>query len=381
MTIVVKPVSTWRERRQFLHLPWLLYRDHPNWVPPLRQMQKELVGYARHPFQQIADIQTFLALKDGEPVGRIAAILNRASNDHFDEQRGYWGFFESIDDSNVADPLFESVRGWFAERGITAVRGPTNPSMNYECGLLIDGFDMPPTFLMPYNPPYYQRLVESYGWVKVQDLFTYVGTADQLGTLDPKLLRILQGAKERFDVKIRPINKRRFKEEIALYLSIYNRSMAGMWGFVPLTEAEIKRMSSELKMLILPDLVLVAEVDGKPAGAVLGMPDYNPRIKKIDGRLLPFGWMTLLSRKPFKRFRAIATTVLPEYQMWGVAIVLLAGLVPEFVKAGLHEAEFSWVAESNHLSRSSLERGGAKYEKTHRMYDWPAGETSERGSV
>ena len=377
MSVAVKPVSTWRERRQFLRLPWQIYRDFPYWVPPLRQMQKELVGYARHPFQQIAEIQTFLALRDGEPVGRIAAILNHASNRHFDEQRGYWGFFESIDDAAVAGPLFDAARGWLAERGISSVRGPTNPSMNYECGLLIDGFDMPPTFLMPYNPPYYQRLIESYGWVKTQDLFTFVGSVDQLATLDPKLKRIWEGANERFNINVRPIDKRRFKEEITLFLNIYNRSMASMWGFVPLTEEEIKRMASELKMLILPQLALVAEVDGKPVGSVFGMPDYNPRIKKIDGRLLPFGWLTLLSRKPFRRFRAISTTVLPEYQMWGISVVLLAGLIPAVKDSGLHEAEFSWVAESNHLSRSSLQRGGAKYEKTHRMYDWPEGEKAD----
>jgi hypothetical protein len=371
MKVEIRPVSTWTERRQFLNLPWQIYRGNAHWVPPLRKMQKELVGYARHPFQEISEQQTFLAYGDGKPVGRISAIVNHASNRHFNEQRGYWGFFESIDDAAVAHGLFDAARGWLAERGMTAVRGPANPSMNYECGLLIDGFEMQPTFMMPYNLPYYQRLVESYGWVKTQDLFTYIGIAEQLQTLDPKLRRVHDGALERFDIKIRPVDKRRFKEEIALYLEIYNRSMAGMWGFVPLTAGEIKRIASELKMLILPELIQVAEVDGKPAGAVLGMPDYNPRIKQIDGKLFPFGWMTLLSRKPFKRFRAISTTVLPEFQMWGVSIVLLAALIPEFLRLNLQEVEFSWVAESNHLSRSSLQRGGAKYEKTHRMYDWP----------
>lgn len=371
MKVDVRPVSSWSQRRQFLNLPWRLYRGNPHWVPPLRKTQKELVGYAKHPFQEISEQQTFLALRDGEPVGRISAILNEASNRHFDEQRGYWGFFESIDDAAVAHSLFDVVRDWFAKRGIKSVRGPTNPSMNYECGLLIDGFEMQPTFMMPYNPPYYQQLVESYGWVKTQDLFTYIGIAEQLQTFDPKLRRVYEGAKERFDIQIRPISKQNFKEEISLYLEIYNRSMAGMWGFVPLTEGEIKRIASELKMLIMPELAQVAVVDGKPAGAVFGIPDYNPRIKKIDGRLFPFGWMTLLSNKPFKRFRAISTTVLPEFQMWGVSIVMLAALIPEFIKLNLQEVEFSWVAESNHLSRSSLQRGGAKYEKTHRMYDWP----------
>lgn len=371
MKVEVRPVSTWQERRQFLNLPWQIYRNNAYWVPPLRRMQKELVGYAKHPFQEVSEQQTFLALGDGKPVGRISAIINHAANRHFDEKRGYWGFFESIDDQAVAHGLFDAVRSWLTERGMTAVRGPANPSMNYECGLLIDGFEMQPTFMMPYHLPYYQQLVESYGWVKAQDLITFIGVASQLDKLDPKLRRVHDGALERFDIQIRPADKRNFQAEIALYLEIYNRSMAGMWGFVPLTEGEIKRIAAELKMLILPELVQVAVVDGKPAGAVLGMPDYNPRIRQIDGRLFPFGWMTLLSRKPFKRFRVISTTVLPEYQMWGVSIVLLTALVPEFLRLNLQEAEFSWVAESNHLSRASLERGGATYEKTHRMYDWP----------
>jgi hypothetical protein len=371
MELEIIPVTTSRQRRQFLQLPWRLYAHDEMWVPPLRQMQKELVGYARHPFQDNAQIQTFLALRNGEPVGRIAAILNRFANQHFGEERGYWGFFESVDDVNVAHRLFDAVRDWFGERSIRAIRGPANPSMNYECGLLIDGFHLPPTFLMPYNPPYYQHLVESYGYVKAQDLFTFVGTDDQLGTLDPKLQKIMEGAKERFNVVLRPLSKRRFKDEITMFLDVYNRSMAGMWGFVPLTGGEIKRMSKELKMLILPELAIVAEIDKQPIGVVFGMPDYNPRIKKIDGRLFPFGFLTLLSRKPFTRFRAISTTVVPEYQMWGLGLVLLAGLIPAFKAAGLQEAEFSWVAESNHLSRSSLERGGARLEKTHRMYDSP----------
>jgi hypothetical protein len=371
MDVVVKPVSTRREQKQFLELPWQIYRDYPHWVPPLRRMQRELVGYAPHPFQDVADMRTFLAYGDGKPVGRIAAILNHAANRFSGDLRGYWGFFESVNDPHVAAKLFDAARGWLAERGIYAVRGPANPSLNYECGLLIDGFDLDPTFLMPYNPPYYQELVEGYGWQKVQDLITYVGTVDQLETLDPKLLAVAEGARERFNIVVRPLNKRRYAEEIAMFLEVYNRSMAGMWGFVPLTDAEIKRMSKEMKMLLIPELALVVEVDGKVAGAVLGMPDYNPRIKKIDGRLFPFGFLTLLSRKPFVRFRAISTNVLPEYQMWGITLVLLGGFIPAIRKSGLQEAEFSWVAESNRLSRSSLERGGAKREKTHRMYDWP----------
>ena len=300
METIVKPVETRRERKQFLSLPWQLYRDDPNWIPPLRQNQKELVGYARHPFHEVAEVQTFLAFADGQPCGRIAAILNHAHNKYHNERLGFWGFFESIDDQEVANELFDAVRQWLAERDIHQLRGPCNPSLNYECGLLIEGFHSPPTFMMTYNPPYYQRLVEGYGFRKSQDLFAYWGPVDMVYKLDKKLAFIADEAAERFDIKIRPIDKSRFqaRDRDCFSTSTISRS-AGTWGFVPLSKHEIEHMSAEMKHLIIPELALFATVDGEPIGAVFGMPDYNPRIKQIDGRLFPFGFLTLLNkRKP-----------------------------------------------------------------------------------
>ena len=155
---------------------WDLYRDDPMWVPPLRGEFKRLVGWKYHPFQEIGDIQTFLARREGKVVGRIAAIVNHEHNRHFNEHRGFFGFFECIDDQDVAHALFDAVRAWLAEQNMQAVRGPTNPSLNYELGLLIDGFDDPPTFMMTYNPPYYAELIETYGFLKAQDLYAYSGT-------------------------------------------------------------------------------------------------------------------------------------------------------------------------------------------------------------
>ncbi len=368
--LTIQPVESKQQQRWFLRLPWDIYRDDPHWIPPLRQNQKELVGYAPHPFYQDADARTFLAMRNGRPCGRVAALINHAHNRRYDEQLGFFGFFESVDDTEVAAGLFEAARAWLRQHGIEHVRGPCNPSLNYELGLLVDGFDSPPTFMMTYNPPYYERLIEAAGFRKEQDLYAFWGHVDMLQSLDEKLAFILQEATRRFDVKMRCLDRRRFAQEVKMFLDIYNRSLVGTWGFVPLSDAEVEHIGESLKHLIVPEMTSVAEVDGKPVGAVFGLLDYNPRIKRIDGRLFPLGFLRLLwNRRQIKRVRLISTNVLPEYQRWGLGLVLMGRLVPEALKWGIEEAEFSWVLESNHLSRATLERGGAKLTKTYRIYD------------
>jgi GNAT superfamily N-acetyltransferase len=368
--LVIKPVSTSREKQQFLHLPWEIYRGDPNWIPPLRANQKELVGFKHHPFYDEAEGQTFLALKDSKPVGRILALVNHAHNRCHHEKRGFFGFFETIDDAEVTKGLLDAACAWLRERGMTAVRGPVNPSMNYEIGLLIEGFDDPPTFMMTYNKPYYQRLLESYGLVKTQDLYAFWGHIDMIKQLDQKLYYIWEECRTRFNVHLRRMNRRKFNQEVRLFLDVYNQSMQGTWGFVPLSDAETEHMAASLKHLIVPEMTTIAEIDGKAVGAQFGLLDYNPRIKQIDGKLFPFGFMRLLwNRKAIKKIRLISTNVVPEYQKWGVGLVVSGRLLPEAQAWGIQEAEFSWVAESNNLSFKTLKRGGAKITKTYRLYD------------
>ncbi len=379
--LVVQPVTTRRQRKQFLELPWQIYAGDPNWIPPLRGNQAELVGYATnwfdqpksHPFYQAADVQTFLALRDDRPCGRIAAIVNEAYNRANDDPRGFFGFFESIDDQQVANGLLDAAYQWVQERGFDVMRGPCNPSVNYEWGLLVEGFDTPPFFMMTYNPPYYSRLLEDYGLRKSQDMYAFWGHVDMLTSLDKKLAFISEAARERFHVDVRPLDKRRFRADVEIFLDIFNQSMTGSWGFVPISKEEGRVIAASLRRLIVPELTAFAEVDGKPVGAVFGLLDYNTRIKAIDGRLFPFGFIKLLSnRRAIKRMRLLSTNVLPAYQRWGVALVMLGALVPQALAWGIEEAEFSWVLESNTLSRGSLERGGAKRTKTYRIYDYSA---------
>ena len=368
--VVVQPVVTRQQQRQFLHLPWTIYRGDPNWIPPLRQNQKEMTGISRHPFYNDAAIQNFIASRAGVPCGRVAAIVNRGHIRRYEEPRGFFGFFEAVDNQAVATALMDAARQWLKGQGMRYIRGPCNPSLNHECGLLVDGFDSPPTFMMTYNHPYYGRLLEACGLVKTQDLYAFWGHVNMIESLDKKMAFVIEEAIRRFQVTLRQIDTSRFTQEVRMFLEIYNRSLVGTWGFVPLSDAEIDHIAQSLKHLIVPEMTSVAEVDGRPVGAVFGLLDYNPRIRKIDGRLLPFGFMRLLwNRRQIKRVRLVSTNVLPEYQKWGLGLVLMSRLVPEIFQWGIEEAEFSWVLESNHLSRATLERGGARLTKTYRLYD------------
>ncbi len=373
--ISIQRVTTARQRKQFLELPWTIYRGDPNWIPPLRLDQKESVGYSHNPFYDRNQIQTFLAYRGREVVGRIGAILNSGHIHRYDDKRGFFGFFESIDDQEVANGLFDAARDWFADQGIFKLRGPVNPSLNATVGLLIDGFDSPPTFMMTYNPRYYERLIENYGLRKTQDMYAFWGHVSMLPKVAEKLAPICQQIIERYNVKVRPLDKSRFLDDVRSFLSIYNRSLTNTWGFVPMSDAEVEHVAKGLQFLIVPELAICVEIDGRMVGATFGLLDYNLRIKDIDGRLFPwpwarFGFLHLLRNKSgIKRIRLISTNVLPEYQMHGLGLVLMNGVVPKALEWGIEEAEFSWVLESNNFSRGALSKGGAKITKTYRVYD------------
>jgi len=363
-------VSGRKDQGEFLNLAWRLYKDDPNWVPPLLQNIKELVGFRKHPFYDNATVENFLVRKDGLVVGRVSAIVNHGHNERFKEKRGFFGFFECIDDHQAAKELFAAACRHLVSQGMTDVRGPCNPSLNYEVATLVDGFDTPPTFMMTYNPPYHDQLIKSCGFEKCEDCYAYEGVVSQIANLDPKLAFVATEVKRRFNVKVRRFDLKRFDEEVKLFLDIYNKSLVATWGFVPLSPAEVAHQAKGLRHLIDPKITTVIEVDGKPIGSGLGLLDFNPIIKQIKGRLFPFGFIRLLmSKRKLKRVRLMSTNVLPEYQRWGFGLLALERMLPDILEMGITHGEFSWVLESNHLSRSSLERGGVKRAKTYRFYD------------
>ncbi len=373
MSVDVQPVTTYRQKKRFLEFPWGLYRSDPFWVPPLRGEQKQLVGYARHPFYDRNSIHTFLAYRDGTPCGRIAAIHNQTYIDTHNERRGFFGFFECVDDAEVAHGLFDAARRWLADRDIACLRGPVSPGLNYSVGTLVEGFDTSPTFLMPYGPRYYPQLIESYGFRKSQDLYAYYGDIEMLPQSVAKLGPIADQIIERYGIRVRRLDKRRLYDEVAEFISIYNASLVGTWGYEPMSPREVRQMALGLKHMLIPEVTAAAEIEGRLVGAAFALPDYNPRIKAIDGRLFPFGFVRLLAnKKAIKKYRLLAANVVPEYQMQGVGLVLLRAMVPTALDWGLQEVEFSWVSESNHRSRGSLEKGGARRVKTYRVYDFDA---------
>ena len=368
--IEVFPVVSKTDQKRFMQFAWDLYRGDENWIPPLRMDQKELLNYKHHPFYDGAEIQTFLATRSNQVVGRIGAIIDHGHNKTHREKRGMFGFFECEDNVDVASQLFDAARKWHLDRGMDCQRGPLSPALNHECGLLVDGFQYPPTFKMTYNKPYYEKLITAAGFEKSQDLFAFWGNLEMLETLDPKLQFIVDEAKKRFDITVRPLDKKHFVRDVESFLRIYNQALPGTWGFVPFSDAELRHVAGGLKHLIVPEMTTIAEVDGKPIGAVFGLLDYNPIIKQIDGRLFPFGFLSLLfGRKKLNKIRLVSTNVVPEFQRWGVGLILVERLVDDALAWGINEAEFSWVLESNTLSRGTLERGGAICQKTYRIYD------------
>jgi GNAT superfamily N-acetyltransferase len=366
--------ASWFQQKAFLDFPQKLYRDDPYWIPQFRIEQSGLVGFKffwhKDPFYEHNECQAFLAMDGQKVLGRICAILNRGHLERYHDGVGFFGFFDCIQDVGVAGELFDAAGNWLRERNCTVIRGPVNPSLNHTLGLLIDGFNSSPMFMMTYNPPYYENLFEDNGFRKSQDLYAYWGEIGMLPKVNAKLQPVCDQIRERTGAKSRSVNTKRFQEDVEMFLNIYNRALTNTWGFVPMSKNEIREMAFFLKFLIVPELTTAIEIDGKMVGASFALPDYNPRIKAIGGRISPLRLFKLLRRKDkIKSIRIISTNVLPEYQMQGLGMLLLNALVPKVLQSGISDAEFSWVLESNSFSRGALEKGGAIRTKTYRVYD------------
>ena len=368
--ITVRAATSWWDHRRFQRLPWAIYAGDRNWVPPILSEERQLLGWGRHPFFDNAEMVTLLAERRGKVAGRIAVFVNDVHNRKYGEKRGFFGFFECVDDVAVARALFEAGRTWLVARGMTSWRGPVNPSLNYTCGLLIEGFESPPTFLMTYNRPYYAALIEACGFAKSQDLYAYEMDVALLAKLVDRYKPAVLASFEGEDISLRQLDPSRFDEEVRTYLEIYNLALDGTWGFTPLQEGEVKRIAADLRHVIAPEFMAFAVSGGKTIGAVLALLDFNQIIRKLDGRLFPFGiFRLMLGRRRIDVARAMAVTMTPAFQQSGLGIVLLDRLVDTAKPWGLKLWEFSWVLESNESSRGTLERLGTRRSKTYRIYD------------
>ncbi|MFH1010195.1 MAG: N-acetyltransferase [bacterium] len=368
MSLQIEPVQSKSSVREFIRFPWEVYRGDSNWVPPLLVDQRFLFDKTKHPFYEHGEVQPFLARRDGRVAGRIAGITNRAHNEFHKDTVGFFGFFESIDDTEVARALFQAAGDFVKARGMTALRGPMSFSTNEECGLLYEGVDGPPVVMMTYNPRYYIRLLEDAGFQKAKDLLAYQMTQPDLSE---RLQRLGPALEKRLRLHVRKLNMKNFWADVWRFRDIYNKAWESNWGFVPMTDAEFEKLAKDLKLIVDPDLVWFAEnSDGQPVGASLALPDINQALAKINGRLLPFGLLKLLYHKRrVNGVRVMAMGVIPEYRRRGVDVIFYWRTYSEGTKKGHTWGEFSWILEDNEPMKEAATMIGARPYKTYRIYE------------
>lgn len=349
-------------------LPWDIYGTDPLWVPPLIGEFKKLFDTTKHPFHQHSQVQSFLAVQDGRDVGRVTAIWNRNHQKFHGEDVGFFGFFESIDNSEVSAALFEAAARWLSERGLKVMRGPANFSSNEEWGLLIDGWNGTPKVMMTYNPKWYPTLIEGAGFTKAKDLVAYFIPHN---VIPERLARGNEIVRRRSpDVILRSINMKKFESEVATISSIYNRSWERNWGFVPMTDLEIEHMARELRPVVDPDLIYFAEKAGEVIGFSMSLPDVYPALQKANGRLFPLGLIKLLwYARQAEWVRVLTLGLLPEHRKSGIDVMMYDHLFKVCQRKGYRGGEFSWLLEDNMAIRTAMNNLGGYVYRTYRLYD------------
>ena len=366
--IEVKSVSTKSELNRFIKFPWKIYKDDKYWVPPLLMEQKTLLNKQKNPFFKEADAEYFLAFKNGEIVGRIAAIKNDVHLKYHKDSAGQFGFFECINDQQVANALFDKAKAWLKEKNLSVMSGPANPSSNDIYGMLVEGFDDSPRLLMPYNKKYYVDLCENYGMTKAKDLFAWKIVHDKIMASE-KLKRGQEIVRQRYKLKISQLDMKNFQKELEKFKYVYNKAWAPNWGFVPLSEEQIDAMAKDMKPLAEPSLVLFGEIEGKLVGAALVMLDYNTVFKKMNGRLLPFNFIKLFTqKKKIKWVRILTLGIIPEFQKKGLDSVFYWEILHRGADINIYLGEASWVLEDNDMMNRGLELMKAHRYKKYRIW-------------
>ena len=362
----VRPVAHRRELAAFIDLPYRLHRDAPSWVAPLRMSERERFDPRRNPGYQHARVVPHLAWRDGRVVGRVAAI----DDDHHLATHGdgvaFFGFFEAVDDE-AAQALLTEVEAWARALGRSALRGPANPCLNDGAGLQIDGFELPPFVMMPWNPPSYPGFVEAAGFAKVKDLYAWY--VDEERGMGDRLSRLVDRVERRVRPTVRPVDMRRFDDELAILKRVYNEAWEHNWGFVKYTDAEFDHLAAELRLVIDPDIAVIAEVDGEVAGLAIALPDVNQVLRRMGGRLLPWGWVHLLRRRHIiDQVRLPILGLMPKYRRTGLELVLIREVWRRGAPKGYRRCECSWILEDNEAMNAGIRATGGYLAKTYRIY-------------
>jgi GNAT superfamily N-acetyltransferase len=367
MALTIESVSSKKQLKEFVKLPYRLYRGDPNWVPQLLMDDYKKLDREKHPFFMHAKAEIFLVRREGKPVGRIVAIDDELWEKCYGEKAAYWGWFESEDDPAIANILFDAAYSWSKQRGCARIIGPMTPNANDFVGLLVKGFEEPPCIMMAYNPPYYAGLVESCGNSKWKDLLAWLVDDPKI---PERLEKIMPMVEKRGKFTLRQANMRDFKNEMKRARDIYNEFEKVNAIYTPFTEEEFDYVGNDLKIAIDPSIVFFAEVDGKPVGLSLSLPDMNVALKAAKGRLFPLGiFKILLASRKIARIRVLSMGVLKEYRNRGIDLAFYYYTYKNGVKKGFFSAELSWVEEDNVAMNNVAQKLNAKPYKTYRIYE------------
>ena len=363
----IVPVRTKTDLAIFIRLPWRIYKDLHNWVPPLLREVDELLDVERNPFWRHARRELFVARRDGRPVGRIGAIVDDSHNAFHAEKTGFFGFFECENDQEAADALFAAAREYLKAAGMSEMRGPMNPSMNDECGFLLEGFDSPPVAMMTYTPPYYLELSERYGLKKAKDLYAFIKNLRD--GVPPRMERIIERIRKNTAVTMRHLDMNNFDRDIGYLKEIYNSAWEKNWGFNVMTSAEMDLAAKKLKQFVKPELVLFAEVGGEPVGVSVTVPDINQVLIKLNGRLGPAGLLKFLYyRNKIDGIRSLIGGVKKEYRNTGIISILYRETELAALRLGYKWCELGWNLEDNDLINQFDAAIGGRIYKKYRIY-------------
>jgi GNAT superfamily N-acetyltransferase len=372
-SVSIRPVRTRRELKRFVKVPFLLHRDDPQWVPPLVFDRMQFLDRSKNPYFEHAEAEYFVAERDGEPVGRITAQVDERWDEHQGGRDGMFGFFESVEDPEVARALLDAAEEWLRARGRERVLGPMDFTTNDEVGVLIEGYELRPMILQNWHPRFYPELFEGLGYAKAIDLLMWyleLGRLKEGDQFAPEIHAAATKALREEGISIRNIEKRNLGEEMRRFTEVYNEAWADNWGFVPPTEAEVEFHAKLLKQVIDEDWAFIAEKEGETVGVAFTLPDINQALAKANGRLLPLGWLKfLLAKRKIDRVRVFALGVKHDYRHSGVA----AGLYLKHLEAaspdGVPGGETGWILETNEPMNRAMEGMGGEVVKRYRIYE------------
>ena len=371
MSVEIRHVATRRDLNTFVHLPWAIYRNHPLWVPPLKFDVRNRLDRGKNPFFEHAEAEYFLAFRDGDPVGRITAHYDRNFNRFQHNEWGMFGWFEARDDPLVAGALLDAAEEWLRDRKRDRMVGPLSFSTNdQDAGLLVDGFDREPLILNQWTQPYYPALLEGAGLTKAMDLYMWELWVDDRASVHPAIVRMAEEVKTKHGIDVRGMRKRDLRSEVDRFLEVYNEAWERNWGFVPLTDEEVRHYAKELKPILDENWAFIAEKDGETVGAALTLPDYNQVLKHLNGRLLPIGWAKALYwRRKINRVRVFALGVKAKHQHTGVAAKLYTEHFDSAARTPQKGGEMGWILETNKSMNRAMEGMGGKIVSTYRLFE------------